>query len=287
MRNFLLAGLITLAGGTGMVQGQGSLGTPVLCPTGCEQSGFGQMAKSLLAPLRLATGNLLPPIGAEVVTRNDVARMMADGGYAPAEIVAAKIKLEEAQAKSRRAAVRYLATVNCHYYPEAETGLIAALRCDRNECVRLEAALALGTCHCLTSRIVDALSVSVLGSETDGNPSEISARVRSAAQNALNRCLAHGICVPVPGPQILPPPDWSAPLPAPYEPPPVMVQPTNYGVPMMPDSISPAALEYERNRAESISAYPPNTSLPAGQRTLYHLFLNAIGRDPAQTNRQD
>jgi hypothetical protein len=282
MKNYLLAGLIALFCGTSMADGQVALGTPVICPSGCDQSGFGQMAKSLLAPLRLATGNLLPPIGVEVVSKGDVARMMADGGYAPAEIAAAKIKLDEAQVKSRRAAVRYLATVNCHYYPEAETGLIAALRCDRNECVRLEAALALGTCHCLTSRIVDALSVSAMGCEIDGNPGEISPRVRAAAQTALNRCMAHGTFVPAPAPQMLPPPDWSAPPPLPNEVPlpPVMTQPTTYAVPMMPESSSPTIL-FERSRAESVSASPPNTSLPTGQRTLYHILLDAVGREPA------
>src|SRR2546425_250805 len=75
----------------------------------------------------------------------------------PAEAAAAKIRADEAGAKARRTAVKYLATVDCHYYPEAEAALIAALRADRNECVRLEAALALGGGCCCTRNAAQAL----------------------------------------------------------------------------------------------------------------------------------
>jgi hypothetical protein len=37
------------------------------------------------------------------------------------------------------AAIEYLATVDCRYYPEAEAGLIAGLRAEKNECVRIAA----------------------------------------------------------------------------------------------------------------------------------------------------
>lgn len=118
--------------------------------------------------------------------------MMADGTYSPVEIFAAKIKLDEANVKSRIAAVRYLATLDIHFYPEAETGLISALRADRNENVRYEAALGLGTDRHATRRIVDALSVSALGHVTDGHPSETAERVRAAARQSLTRVLANG-----------------------------------------------------------------------------------------------
>jgi len=59
--------------------------------------------------------------------------------------VAAKVEQEQKQAKVRVAAVKYLGTVQCHYYPEAEAALIASLRADRSECVRLAAAQALAS----------------------------------------------------------------------------------------------------------------------------------------------
>src|SRR5262245_31490912 len=59
-----------------------------------------------------------------------------------ADITAATSRAEEAGARNRVAAVQYLARVNHHYHPEAEAALIAHLRGDRCECVRLEAAKA-------------------------------------------------------------------------------------------------------------------------------------------------
>jgi len=40
--------------------------------------------------------------------------------------------------QSRRADIRYMAGADCHYWPEVTEALIAALRADRNECVRLD-----------------------------------------------------------------------------------------------------------------------------------------------------
>src|SRR5262249_26693728 len=102
-----------------------------------------------------------------------------------AEGAAAQIKLAEAQAKARRAAVRYLGTVDCHWFPEAEAGLINALRGDTNECVRLEAALALGSGCCCNKKTIAALNMTVSGSNKDGKPSENSERVKAAAAYAL------------------------------------------------------------------------------------------------------
>ena len=333
MRKYVLASLAALSIGTGLVHGQGYLGPPVApgyCPPSvvalpppadCKarfcQSTFGQLAHSLLAPLRMATGNLLPGCNsAEVVSRDDVARMLADGSYSLAEINATKIKLDEAHANSRRAAVRYLATVDCHYYPEAEMGLIAALRADRSECVRFEAALVLGNYACPTRRIADALRMSANGEEGDGNPSETSGRVRSAAQSALNRCMARGITEsPTQAPPMLPPPDWNAPTPGaapsawrvpgpglPMASYPGMVP--GYGVPAsyyptgIPTPVSPS-IQQELKRAQPSTSIasgntvtgprekqpaPANPStVPAGPRTLYHLFLQASTPPRRQT----
>jgi tRNA(Leu) C34 or U34 (ribose-2'-O)-methylase TrmL len=105
-----------------------------------------------------------------------------------AEIAAVKIKGEEAGAKNRRAAVHYLGTLEWHYYPEAEDALVAALRADRNEQVRLEAAQALGLHQC-TKRGIDALNIVLAGNESDGNPAEISEKVKVVARVALQHSL--------------------------------------------------------------------------------------------------
>jgi hypothetical protein len=89
----------------------------------------------------------------------------------------------------RRLDVRYLGTVDCRYWPEAEEALINALRADRNECVRLEAAWSLNRGCCCTRKTIEALAITVSGSERDGNPPEVSPRVRAAAHEALTNCL--------------------------------------------------------------------------------------------------
>jgi hypothetical protein len=105
---------------------------------------------------------------------------------------AAAIQADQAGAKARRDAVRFLGTVDCHYYPEAETALICALRTDRSECVRLEAGFALSHGCCCTKKTIEALRICVSGSEKDGNPGETSPRVRIAAFNALQGCCQRG-----------------------------------------------------------------------------------------------
>jgi hypothetical protein len=107
-----------------------------------------------------------------------------------ADGAAARVKADEMAAKERRAAVRYLGTVECNRWPEAEMALINSLRGDRNECVRLEAAWVLGRGCCCTPKIVAALSLTVSGSDRDGFPVERSERVRAVALASLNHCLA-------------------------------------------------------------------------------------------------
>ena len=100
------------------------------------------------SPLGNLVNNMLKPVGAfsgGMVGSCCPPALPSDLAKPPdsAEGAAARIKADEAEAKARRAAVRYLGTVDCHYWPEAQAALIIALRADRNECVRLEAALAL------------------------------------------------------------------------------------------------------------------------------------------------
>jgi hypothetical protein len=118
--------------------------------------------------------------------------LAANGAAGGAGSTAAAIQADQAGANARRAAVRFLGTVDCHYYPEAEAALIAALRTDRSECVRLEAGLALSHGCCCTKSTIEALRICVSGGEKDGNPGETSPRVRIAAFNALQGCCSRG-----------------------------------------------------------------------------------------------
>lgn len=144
---------------------------------------IGQLLNNGIAPLSMLSGGLVSPFCPKTPTIAD----LADGGAVGA---ASKIQLDEAGAAKRRAAVRYLGTVDCHYWPEAEEGLIGALRGDRNECVRYEAALALGSGCCCTKKTIEALTIVVSCSDRDGAPKETSYRVHAAAQAALDHCLA-------------------------------------------------------------------------------------------------
>ncbi len=182
------------------------------CKSRLGQSPIRQIAHNLITPLRVASGGLLPDYLQETPTPADLARMTAN--YAsPAEIVAAKIKVDEANAKARIAAIRFLACKDCDYWHEAEDVLLAALRADRHEAVRFEAARALAYGQgCCTPRTMASLNLVVAGSDADGNPAEKSERVRGVAFAALERYLA---CLPPPPPvEHLPPPH---PFPAPKE----------------------------------------------------------------------
>ncbi|MBI1833034.1 MAG: HEAT repeat domain-containing protein, partial [Planctomycetes bacterium] len=88
----------------------------------------------------------------------------------------------------RRAAIRYLGTVDCNYWPNAIDALSEGLRGDPSECVRFEAALALRNGCCCTKKIIKALETCVAGKNDDGFPIERSERVRAAALEALERC---------------------------------------------------------------------------------------------------
>lgn len=102
-----------------------------------------------------------------------------------AETAAAAIRADEQCIERRKTAIRYLAGVDCAFNPEAEAGLLTALRCDRHECVRYEAALALNNRWCWTSKTLAALNQAMSGGSADGHPCERSDRVRLAAWRAL------------------------------------------------------------------------------------------------------
>lgn len=153
------------------------------CRIRLKNSPLGMMLKGVKGQLSAVTGGLVPPPGAGHPAG-------APGGPPPPAVGAAgKIKQEQAAAAVRRDAVKFLATVDCHWYPEAEQALIASLRTDRSECVRWEAALALANGCCCTPRTIEALRIAASGSSRDGNPGERSMRVRLSAFEALQACL--------------------------------------------------------------------------------------------------
>jgi hypothetical protein len=147
---------------------------------------FGQLINGMTAPLSGMTGGVIPMF---CPTTPDLKDLMKPG----VEGEASAIKKDAAEAKARRAAVRLLGTVDCRYYADAEGKLILALRTDGSECVRYEAAMALGHGCCCTKNVIAALDVCVSGLDTDGNPAERSDRVREVASYALEHCLA---CAP-------------------------------------------------------------------------------------------
>ncbi len=177
-------------------------------------SAFGQLLNNTMKPMSAFSGGVIPSLCPPTPSAEDLAKPSTGPDGA-----AAQIKKDEAEAKARRASVRYLGTVDCDYWPEAQAGLINGLRADRNECVRLEAAWALARGCCCNKAVIEALSLTVAGSEADGNPAEKSERVRAAAHVALARCLDCLMVAMAPLPAVMPelpkPPVETAPPPKP------------------------------------------------------------------------
>jgi hypothetical protein len=160
----------------------------------CKTPG-GQLIGKMVNPLSVLSGGLISPF---CPTTPSLAELQDPGAIG----AAAKVKQDRAGAEDRVKAVRYLGTVDCHYWPEAEDALIAALRVDRNECVRYEAAVILANGCCCTPKVMIALAAAVSCSQADDNPIEKSGRVRAAAANALDKCMASTCgtpCGPMPG----------------------------------------------------------------------------------------
>jgi len=186
---------------------------------------LGQMFNSMLKPMSAMSGGLLPGgicPGPNQPNPADLAKP-ADS----AEGAAARIKQAEADAKARRAAVRYLGTVDCRRFPEAEAAIVNSLLTDPNECVRMEAALALTRACCCTKQTIEALTQTVSGKSHGNDPPETSERVRYAAAKALERCLARGCtgCVEPRRPESPAPPEPALPTETPPAAAPVPVVP--------------------------------------------------------------
>lgn len=168
------------------------------CKANFCNSRIGMFVNNMLVPAGAATGGLLGPICPPPGVGGAGSPGGAGGAPNPEDLkkpagspegAAAKIKAEEAQAKAKIAAIEFLGTVDCRYYPEAEAGLIAGLRAEKNECVRIAAAKAFANGCCCSPKVVKALLISVNCSNKDGFPAEASEVVRTYAYVALERCL--------------------------------------------------------------------------------------------------
>lgn len=144
---------------------------------------IGKLAGAVTEPLSKATLGIIPSMKPPKVP---TLKELLDKGAIGAK---AKVKMDKLNAKARKEAVEELKDVDCHYWPEAEDALIAALRADRNEAVRFTAAKTLAGGKCCTKKTIDALIVCASGSDRDGAPCEVSATVRAAAAKALEKCL--------------------------------------------------------------------------------------------------
>jgi HEAT repeats len=235
----------------------------------------GQLLSNAMLPMSALTGGIIHPLcPPDQPNPADLAKP-ADS----AEGAAARIKASEAGAKARAAACRYLGTVDCHYYPEAGDALCNALRKDRNECVRWEAAMALGRGCCCNKTTIMCLSIAVSGSERDGAPAETAERVIAAATFALENCLAK-LAPPMPlgapeaGPKkegTLPPPKEGVPPPKPS----AMLPPFYHQLDKMSmqqvTAFAKQALEKNHVAANNPIVHPTDG------HSLYAVFSNSFG----------
>ncbi len=254
---------------------------PPGCLEKCKEkycnSGIGRMIGAMARPMLMLSGGLIQPCCPTPNMPNlaDLAMSPESAGGA-----AARIKKDEMEAKARRADVRFLGTVDCNRYPEAEAALIKALRTDRNECVRYEAALSLGKGCCCTKKTMEALLLTVTGSEKDGNPIETAPRVREAAEFALSNCLMR-VAPPMPEP-----PEKAAPLPEPKNPL-AMVQGREPVAPRLLSvgfgTATPNAVGYPL----PTPTQPETTGVPTGQRGLFQIFMRRAQPVPVMSEPQE
>jgi hypothetical protein len=268
------------------------------------KSNIGLMMGNMLKPVSLMSGGLLPQCCPKVLQDDALAKAAKEGPDAAkgdAAAAAAKIAQDEAQAKERRAAVRYLGTVDCHYWGDvAIPALIAALRGDPNECVRWEAAMALGSGCCCNKQTIAALTLSVYGVDDpaegrtvagafvdgqrvvifDKHPVETSERVKASALAALQHCLSCYSEVTTPGPE-------RGPEPAPEKKTAqgkVAFQPAVYSKP----GVEPQTLVQMVQTARQITTTPTSVSVPASapaninSHTLAGVFSRAFGSSSSQ-----
>jgi hypothetical protein len=214
-------------------------------------SQLGVLLNNAAAPASALTGGLIPPFCPPVPSAAELAAIQnTPPEKRGPEQVADLIKADEAAAKARVAAVEYLGTVDCHYWPEATTQLINSLRADRNECVRFAAARVLSSGCCCNKETIEALKHSATGSDEDNNPEERSPRVRAAAEIALHNCLMTYTEPP------------TAPEPAPERPP--IVPPEGEGVVPPESPATPEEMDLDEPPQEDGTPTGGGTARPAG-----------------------
>lgn len=145
-----------------------------------KHSALGGLIAEMRKPLSAITGGMVAPAAAP--SAQEVAAAGPQG-------TAAQIQAIKIDAPKRVAAIQQLKGVDVRYHPEAAQTLIAALRADPSDCVRLEAARSIATLRTCTKPIAEALRICVEGTETDGNPAELSPAVKQQAAMALACCL--------------------------------------------------------------------------------------------------
>lgn len=254
----------------------------------------GQMFDSMLMPITFLTGGCVRccPIKP---SDQDLNKPGAEGACAA-------VTLDTLDAKNRLEAVRCLASVDCNYWPEAEKGLIGFLRADKNECVRLYAAMALAEGCCCTKNTIEALTLTVSGSTKDGNPAEDSPRVKAIALQALNNCLArYQDPVPSRPPEAPAPPEAPSPEGIPSPPPaggsapgeltpaptgPMASYPYTYTT-HKPKALDPVMIDAMRV-ADVANQNPPATStmVRTGERDLFNILKTAVKPAPVKSQVQ-
>lgn len=250
----------------------------------------GQMLGAMIRPVSQLSGGIIPPFCPAMPT-------VAEQQEAGSKGAAAQGKADAADAKARVGAVYFLGTQDCHWHPEAEAGLVKALRTDRNECVRLAAAVALNRGCCCTKAILDALTDCVNGTEVFG-PYENSPRVQNVALMALEHCLScyqepavvidsgtdgskkekdkkeGGIVIPPPTPGL---PAEAKPMNSPAPPPPAGETTVRYSGRPTPEQYEKAKIAVARARARGLGDTVENTNaFVSGQRDLYHLWRYVV-----------
>jgi hypothetical protein len=277
------------------------------------KSNLGLLMGNMMKPASAMSGGLLPQCCPRVL--NDAALEKAakegpDAAKKDAQAAAAAIAKDEAEAKERRAAVSYLGTVDCHYWGDvAEPALIAALRTDRNECVRFEAALALGSGCCCTMNTISALTLTVYGVDIEvdkgahmtvagarnaegkyafedklGGKVETSERVKAAALAALQHCLScySETAAPLPERPEQPLPKKPEGLDKPVAKAPGIVQPAIYNQPVQARTMS-QVIQDARQVTTTPTPMEGQMGMPRGNHTLFGVFSNAVVSDSPQT----
>jgi hypothetical protein len=262
------------------------------CKVKICKSQIGLLMGNMLKPVGALSGGLIPQCCPKAINDDILKKAAAnpDAAKGDAQAAAAAIAKDEAEAKERRAAVRYLGTVDCHYWGDvAEPALIKSLRTDRNECVRWEAAMALGNGCCCTMKTITALTVSVYGVDKDGitvagnmkdpydlnGPVETSERVKGAALAALQHCLSCYSTTVTPGPEKIdkPPEKVDKPVaqaaPGPFH-------TTSMSKPGQPHTLA-EVVENARQMTMTPTTIGVPMSGPARNRTLSGVFSNTVG----------